>query len=168
MKTISGRKVLWQVVVVVVACILWTWGMVRPDDASAVTDACKLLSAGEIEAVVGGKVNRGLETPEMCQMMAGTSFVTVRRFAKKDADTKHASEGIEMAKKMGLKMTEEKHGNTTCSTIIGNSRTPAYITGCTLDKGGVMVWVEVTVPSEAQMVPLAKIRPLVEKAASRL
>ncbi|MBI5026695.1 MAG: hypothetical protein HZC12_08250 [Nitrospirae bacterium] len=170
MKAISGKKVLWQVVVVVAASILWTWGMVRPDDASAVTDACKLLSAGEIEAVVGGKVGRSgaLETTEMCQMMAGTYFVTVRRFAKKDADTKHASEGIEKAKKMGIKMTEEKHGNTTCSTAIGNSRTPAYITGCTVDKGGVIVGVEVMSPSEAQMVPVSKLRPLAEKAAGRL
>mgnify|MGYP001585187539 CR=1 FL=1 len=177
MRIISGRKALRQVVLVVTIGILWTWGMVRPDDALAVTDACKLLTAGEIEAVVGGKVVRtGVETTEalkdktkeVCTMGSGTSFVMVRRFAKKDADTKSASEGIKEAKKMGLKMTEEKHGNTTCSTIIGNSRTPAYITGCLVDKGGFIVGVEVQATSEAQMVPVSKLRPLAEKAASRL
>ncbi len=91
------------------------------------------------------------------------------RFAKKTTDSGKAEKaGIEEAKKMGLKMTVEKHGNTTCSTVIGNSRTPAYISSCIVDKGGVIVGVEVTSPSEAKMVPTAKLRLLVEKAASRL
>jgi len=169
MKTKWGKKMIWQVVIVV--SILWVWGMVRPDDASAVTDACNLLSAAEIEAVFGEKViyNKVGETnKEVCQMAAGRSFVMVRRFAKKDADTKHANEGIEKAKKMGLKMKEEKYGNTTCWTAIGNSKTPAYTTGCIVDKGGFMVGVDVMAPSEAQLVPSAKVRLLVEKAASRL
>lgn len=177
MKTISGRKVLWQVVVVLAASIIWICGMVAPGDASAVTDACKLLTAGEIEAVVGGKVvhSGATTTPalkekakDVCQMSAGTSSVMVRRFAKKDADTKSASEGMEQAKKMGLKMTEEKHGNTTCSTITGNSRAPVYSTGCKVEKGGFFVFVEVMATSEAKMIPVSKLRPLAEKAASRL
>jgi len=173
MKTEWGKKMIWQVVVVVAAGIL-TLGMVRPDDASAVTDACKLLSVGEIEAVVGGKVNRGLETPEMCQMGSGTYFIMITRLAKKDV-TKHVNESnekikkeIEKMKKMGVKMTEEKYGTTTCSTAIGNSRTPVYTTGCTVDKGGFQVDMSVIAVSEAQMVPSAKVRLLVEKAAARL
>jgi len=176
MKTKWGKKMMWQVVVVVMVSILWVWGMVWSDDAVAAMDACKLLSAGEVESVVGGKVMRnGVETKEMCQMGSGTYFIMITRFAKKDADTKHVNEsnekvkkGIEKMKKMGVKMTEEKYGTTTCSTAIGNSRTPAYTTGCTVDKGGFQVSMSVMAASEAQMVPSAKVRLLVEKAASRL
>lgn len=180
MKTISGRKVLWQVVVVVVACILWTWGMVRPDDASAVTDACKLLSAGEIEAVVGGKVSippRGqLADPKpgmssMCYPIKAGIYTVMVRFGKKTADSgKKEEAGIEMAKKMGIKITVEKHGNTTCSTVIPSDprSIPGFNTTCAVDKGGFIVGVEVMAPSEAKMVPSAKVRPLAEKAAGRL
>jgi hypothetical protein len=191
MKTKWGRKMMWQVVVVVAVGILWAWGMVWSDDALAATDACKLLSAAELEAVFGGKVtyNKRLSAAEMgamfggnvtdapkigennkevCQMAAGTSFVMVRRVAEKDVDTSTGSKGVEVARKMGLKIKEEKYGNTTCWTVIGNSQTPAYTMGCIVHKGGFMVGIDVTAPSEAQLVPSAKVRLLVEKAASRL
>jgi hypothetical protein len=169
MKTKWRKKMMWQVVVLV--SILWGGGMVRPDAVWAVTDACKLLSAAEVEAVFGGKViyNKVGETnKEICQMAAGTSFVMVRRVAEKDVDTSTGSKGIEVARKMGLKMKEEKYGNTTCWTGAGNSQTPAYTTGCIVHKGGFLVGVDVMAPSEAQLVPSAKVRLLVEKAASRL
>jgi hypothetical protein len=191
MKTKWGRKMMWQVVVVVAVGILWPWGMVWSDDALAATDACKLLSAAELEAVFGGKViyNQRLSAAEMgailggnvtdaprigennkevCQMSVGTSFVMVRRVAEKDVDTTTGSKGIEVAKKMGLKVKEEKYGNATCWTVVGNSQTAAYTTGCIVYKGGFLVGVDVVAPSEAQLVPSAKVGALVEKAASRL
>lgn len=176
MRTMVRRKTLWQVVVVAVAGILWTWGMVGPDYASAVADACKLLTAGEIEAVVREKLNMApldlsadpkTGKPSICQLKGGSYSVLVR-FAKRTADSGNKEKkGIEEAKKMGIKVTVDKQGNTTCSTAIGSSQM-IYNTTCTVIKGGDVVGVEVNAPSEAKMVPVSKVRPLAEKAASRL
>lgn len=176
---------MWQVVVVVAVSILWGWGMVWSDDALAATDACKLLSAGEIESVVGEKVtatpSHGMAGVRNAPGMSSTCYpikagiYTVRvRFGKKAADPgKKEKAGIEILKKMGIKVTVEKHGNTTCSTMIpSNPRMSGSMMGfnttCVVDKGGFIVGVEVEAPSEAKMVPVSKVSPLAEKAAGRL
>lgn len=178
MKTISGRKILWQVVVVVAVSILWTWGMVGPDEALAATDACKLLSAGEIEAVIGEKVNIPPGGPggstSMCLIMGGIYKVMVN-FEQVPADSGTAvgdeKAVIEMNKKVGIKVTFDKNK---CSTSIPSAppKDPrsimGYMTSCPMVKGKVYVSVSVIAPSEAKMVPPAKVRSLAEKAAARL
>ncbi len=182
MRIIARRSVLRQVVVIVAVSILWTWGMVGPDDTFADTDACKLLSAGEIEAVVGEKVTfvAAKVIPELCNIQIGNGPDNLKvHFFKKTPKTaeaeKYTKQGEEMAKKRGIKGTVEKHGNTTCTT----SAPPAppqkildlfdfYNTTCQVDKGGSIVVLMVYRISEKKMVPISKLRPLAEKAASRL
>ncbi|MCL5884199.1 MAG: hypothetical protein M1377_02425 [Deltaproteobacteria bacterium] len=174
-----------QVAVVVAVNILWGWGMVWSDEAVADTDACTLLSAGEIESVVGEKVtttpSHGVAGVRKAPGMSSTCYpikagiYSVRvRFGKKAADSgKKEKAGIEMFKKMGIKVTVEKHGNTTCSTVIPSDPRMSgsmlgFNTTCVVEKGGLIVGVEIEAPSEAKMVPVSKVSPLAEKAASRL
>ncbi len=191
MKTISGRKVLWKVVVVVAVSILWTWGMVRPDDASAGTDPCKLLTAGEIEAVVGEKVSippRGQLAdpksgmPSPCDITIGNgpdhvavSFAQKTAGSDKDKGDKVMKESLEGARKQGFKVTEEKRGNSSCYTMIPpashrptDPRSMGYLTSCSAIGGKGAAFVNVFVHSEGKIVPISKLMPLAEKAASRL
>lgn len=177
MKANSGRKVMWKVVVVALISILWTGGLIGPDKASAYSDACKLLllSTGEIEAALGGKMgklegSKLSQDASLCSGKAGSLTVLIRTAQKVSGSGEKEKAGIEMASKMGAKVKVETHGNTTCSTSIppANLAQYGYNTTCSVIKGGNPVAVEITAPSESQMVPSAKVRSLVEKAASRL
>lgn len=181
MRAIARRSVLWQVVVLIVVSILWTWGIVGTDDAFAVTDACKLLSAGEIGVVVGEKVTfLPAVTPELCNIQIGNGPDALKvHFGKKTKPSKEAEEytkqGEEMIKKKGIKTTIEKHGNTTCTTSAPpaqpkkiSSPFDLYNTTCIVDKGELQLVLMIYRTSEKKMVPISKLRPLAEKAASRL
>jgi len=185
MKLKWGRKMMRQIVVVVAAGIVWGWGMVWSDDALAATDACKLLSSGEIESVVGEKVTaapshgmagvrKGPGTSSTCYPIKAGIYTVRVRFGKKTGDSgKKEKAGIEILKKMGIKVTAEKHGNTTCSTMIPSNpgvsgSMVGFNTTCVVEKDGLIVGVEVEAPSEAKMVPVSKVGPLAEKAAGRL
>lgn len=189
MNTMPERK-RWRHIVVAIG-LLWTWGAVRPDDASAVMDACKLLTAGEIEAVVGGKVSippRGQSAdpksgmPPSCNIKIGTgpdsvavSFAQNTAGSDKDKGDKALKESLEASRKQGFKVTEEKRGNSVCYTMIPpashrptDPRSMGYLTSCYAGGGKGAAFVNVFMHSEGKMIPISKLMPLTEKAAGRL
>lgn len=184
MNTMPERK-RWRHIVVAIG-LLWTWGAVRPDDASAVMDACKLLTAGEIEAVVGGKVSippRGQSAdprsgmPPSCNIKIGTgpdhvavSFAQKTADSDKDKGDKVLKESLEASRKQGFKVTEEKRGKSVCYTMIppASHRAMGYLTSCYAIGGKGAAFVNVFMHSEGKMIPISKLMPLTEKAAGRL
>lgn len=175
------RNVIRQSVVSAAASILWAWGMVGPEDAFAGQEACRLLSAGEIEAVVGEKVTfHPASAHERCNIQIGNGPDNLMvHLVKKAKPSKEAEEytkqGEEEIKKRGIKTTIEKQGNTTCTTSapphppqkIG-SPFDLYSTSCVFKKGELLLILMIYRTSEKKMVPVSRLRPLAEKAASRL
>jgi len=143
--------------------------------------ACKLLTPGELEPVVGGKLSafqgmdagsgKGPVHAEICSAAAPNASVMLRlaKRASGGGSATAASQGLEIARKMGATVDLKTFGPITCSTIIPPKSMEQYgfNTTCSVVKTGEVAAVEVQAKSQKDMVSIEKLRPLAEKMSAR-
>jgi hypothetical protein len=136
--------------------------------------ACGLLTAGELQSVVGGSVAglNGGSMPGDVQICSGSApkARVMLRIARKKGDTAGAAaKGVEIFRKMGAQVDVKTFGPITCSSVIPPKDKEVYgfNTTCTVTKGDTVAGVEITAKNQADMVPIDKLHPLAEKMAGR-
>lgn len=142
---------------------------------AAGNEACALLTAAELQGVLGAKVS-GLDggtaskDAAICTGSTPTASVMLRKATREAGHEGMEAKGIQIAEKMGAKVEVKTFGPVTCSTMVPAKSMEAYgfNTTCSVLKGGRVGAVEVTVKSSKDMVPIEKLRPLAEKIAGRL
>jgi hypothetical protein len=132
--------------------------------------ACELLTPADIEAALGAKVSTFVEgAGGFCSATAPAVTVTVR-IAKKSGTSSREAKGVEMMKQMGGQVDVTSFGSVTCSTLVPPKnlvQTLGFNTTCSVTKGDTVAAVEVTAKAQADMVAIARLRPLAEKLATR-
>lgn len=136
--------------------------------------ACKLLTATELEPVVGGKLSafsaQSYGHADICAATSANAKVMLRWAKKKEGSSSDAAaKGLEIAKKMGATVDVKTFGPIVCSTIIPPKGKEVYgfNTTCTVSKADAVAGVEVTAKTERDMVSIDKLRPLADKMAGR-
>jgi hypothetical protein len=149
--------------------------------ASAQVNPCKLLTPAEIESVLGVKVS-GF-TPGSVQgtntltcngdagkgMSVGLMFAPPKPGDPKIADAMASIESFsrDSAKAIGAKLNMQRFGSSIiCSQLITPKR-GLFNTQCYAVKAPNMAAVTVLVPTQQEMVPMDKLRPLAEKMLGR-
>lgn len=148
--------------------------------------ACGLLTAAELEGVLGGKVPglkgenitaqtgpgpAGKVEAQLCSAETPTAKVLLRwaKAPPTKGQSNVEAEGIKIAKQMGAQVDVKTFGAITCSTMIPpkNLEQYGFNTTCSVVKGNEVAAVEVTANSQKDMVSIDKLRPLAEKMGSR-
>jgi hypothetical protein len=133
--------------------------------------ACKLLTAAEVESVLGGKLSafqgQSYTTGDMCTASSATVSVILRLGKKEQADA--SAKILDMMRKMGGTVEVKTTGPITCSTISPPEHMQHYgfKTACSLTKAVDVAVVEVRVKDQKNMVSIDKLRPLADKMAGR-
>lgn len=133
--------------------------------------ACGLLTASELEAVIGAKLTMmpsaagGLCTGRTPTGMVSLTIRETKTGAEAEAGLAAA---VTQAKQRGIQMGVKKFGPITCTTMspMQNIKAP-FLTSCSFVKGTRAAVVEVMANSQKDMVPIEKLRSLSEKMASR-
>jgi hypothetical protein len=137
--------------------------------------ACKLLTAAELEPVIGGKLSAfnggSYGTADVCTAKSASATVMLRWAKKKEgsASGNAAAAGLEIARKMGATVDVKTFGAITCSTVIPPKDKEVYgfNTTCSVSKATEVAAVEVTAKTQKDMVAIDKLHPLAEKIAGR-
>ena len=139
--------------------------------------ACGLLTTSEIESILGTNVAlKGGATPgstHICTGQASNKRIMLRLVTGLDPgrDRSGSKEraGMEMIKQMGGQVEVKTFGPIVCSTLeppAGKQQT-GYNTTCTANKDTAMAGIEVTANTKDDMLPIDRLRPLVEKMMGR-
>jgi len=148
--------------------------LIAATPASA-AEACKLLTAAELEPVAGKlspfKSNLAIPDAQMCTAK-GPKGTVMLRWARRKKDQKAGSaetQSVEVAREMGAKVEVKKFGPITCSTFIPpqSMKQAAPNTTCSVTKGDEVAAVEITARNPKDMVSIDRLRPLAEKLAAR-
>jgi len=141
---------------------------------AADNNACKLLTATELEPVVGGKLSafkgESYSSADVCTATSDNAKVLLRWFrGKKDSSPDAAAKGLEIAKKMGATVDVKTFGPIVCSTIIPpkGQEFSGFSTTCSVSKAANVAAVAITVKARRDMVSIDKLHPLAEKMAGR-
>lgn len=139
--------------------------------------ACALASPAEIESVLGAKVaglkaqQTGDASTQICMGASPKGRVMLRLAKQKSEGTPGERErkGIEIYKQMGAQVDVQTFGPITCSAVIPpkSMQVHGFNTTCTVTKGDTVAGIEITAKTRADMVPIAKLRPLAEKMSGR-
>jgi hypothetical protein len=139
--------------------------------------ACKLLTAAELEPVVGGKLSafKTLSFDGVDECYASTGNVSVRlRWEKKqerasEGPSARAAKQLQTLKEMGAAVDTKNFGSITCSTIVPSKskQKDGLNTTCLVPKGDELAGVAIIVWTEKDLVPIDKLHPLAEKMAER-
>jgi hypothetical protein len=139
--------------------------------------ACKLLTAAELEPVVGGKLAAfkafGWEGVDQCYASTGNATVVLRWDKQKNPTSEGPSarvaKHLAMLKEAGATVDVKTFGAVTCFTLIPSKSMPTYglDTFCMVSKGDEVASVLITVWTEKDLVPIDKLHPLAEKMAGR-
>jgi hypothetical protein len=165
--TRAGSAIVWAALFGALALMTPAW-LVAADNK-----ACKLLTAAELEPVVGGKLStfspQSYGNADMCTATSPTAKVMLRWAMKKGSSAEAAAKGLEMMKKMGATVDLKTFGPIICSTLIPPKGREAagFNTTCTVSKGDAVAGVEVTAKTQKDMVSIDKLHPLAEKMAGR-
>ena len=146
-------------------------------EAGAANKACELVTAGELEALLGAKVTvdggGGMPTAggaEICSARSAPASVMLRLF-KRTVDPSGAKEnaGIEMAKKMGAQVDVKTFGPITCSSIVPPDTLAGYgfNTTCSVTKAPMFAVIEVNAKAKKDMVAIERLHAIAEKMAGR-
>lgn len=141
--------------------------------AALATDnrACKLLTAAELEPVVGGKLfpfqGSAYRTGDMCTASSATVTVMLRLAKKEQADG--GAKSVDMLRRMGAKVKFKTFGLITCSTVIPPKHMQQYgfKTACSVSKTAEVAAVEVRTKNQKDMVSIDKLHPLADKMTGR-
>ena len=150
-----------------------------PVGAADGNKACGLLTASELESVLGAKVSlsggggMAVEGVELCSGQTSTATVMLRLSTGlnpgRDRSGGKEMKGIEMVKKMGAQVDVKTFGPITCSTIVPPESLAQYgfNTTCAVSKATAVAGIEVQAKSQKDMVSIERLRPLAEKMISR-
>lgn len=133
--------------------------------------ACKLLTAAELEPVVGGKLlafqGSVYRTGDMCAASSTIVTVMLRLGKKEQADA--AAKSVEMLRIMGAKINVKTFGPITCSTITPPKDMQQYgfKTTCSVSKAADIAAVEVRAKNQKDMVSINALHTLADKMAGR-
>jgi hypothetical protein len=141
--------------------------------AALATDnrACKLLTAAELESVVGGKLSAfqgsTYGTGDMCTASSTTVTVMLRLAEKEQADA--AAKSVDMLRKMGARVDFKTFGLITCSTVTPSRHMQNYgfKTACSVSKAAEIAAVEVRVKNQKDMVSIKELHLLADIMAVR-
>lgn len=143
-----------------------------PSDALATDNrACKLLTAAELEPVVGGKLSAfqgsAYRTGDMCAASSTTVTVMLRLGKKEQADA--GAKSMDMLRKMGAKVNVKTFGLITCSAITPPKDMQQYgfKTACSVSKAAEVAAVEVRARNQKDMVSISELHPLADKMTGR-
>lgn len=149
--------------------------------AGVQVDPCKLLTPAEIESVLGVKVSgftRGRvqgSATVTCngeagkRMSVGLIFAAPKPGDPKIADPMAWIENYsrESAKAIGAQLDVKRFGPSIICTSLTTPKQGPYNTQCYNVKPPNMATITVLVPTQQEMVPMDKLRPLAEKMAGR-
>ena len=133
--------------------------------------ACKLLTAAELDPVVGGKLRAfqgsSYRTGDMCAASSTIAAVMLRLGKKEPADA--AAKSMEMLRRMGARIKIKTFGPITCSTITPSKdmQQYGYKTTCSVSKVAEVAAVEVRAKNQKDMVSIDALHPLADKMLSR-
>ncbi|MEP6959833.1 MAG: hypothetical protein ABI980_13980 [Nitrospirota bacterium] len=148
-------------------------------EAADANNACGLLTASEIESVLGTNVALdGIASmpggnTQICMGQAASARVMLRLVTGlnpgRDRSGSKEKAGMEVVKQMGGQVEVKLFGPIVCSTVEPPASKPymGYHTTCTVSKDTAMAGIEVTANNKKDMVPIERLRPLAEKMAGR-
>lgn len=141
--------------------------------------ACGLLTASEIQSVIGTSVTLR-STPalpggkgELCigNWSDGTLMLRLATGLEPGRDRSGSIEkaGLEMMKNMGAQVDVKTFGPIVCSTLVPPSGKEqiGYNTTCTVSKDTAVAGIEVTAKNKTGMVPIDRLHQLAEKMTGR-
>lgn len=134
-------------------------------------EGANLRNAVLLKTAIGAKVTMTPPAPGgLCTDRAPTGMVALTiRETKTGAvgDAELGAAGAQ-AKQSSIQMDVKKFGPITCTTMspLKDVRIP-FLTSCSVVKGTRAAVVEVTTRTQKDTVPIAKLRPLAERMASR-
>ncbi len=152
---------------------LFLLAVLNPIYAQHPPEGCKLLQPADLESALGGKAGKFVNSGDgaMCYGQVGSLKVMIRTGERKgDFAGEKEKKGIELARSRGVRMEVKTEGDLTCSTAIPPASLAkiGFNTTCSILRGGRVVAVEVTAPSEKEMASMDVVRKLVKKAFERL
>jgi hypothetical protein len=148
-------------------------------EAADASKACGLVTASEIESVLGANValNGSASMPggkiQLCMGQTASARVLLRLVTGldpgRDRSGSKEKAGMEMIKQMGGQIEVKTFGPIVCSTIEPPSgkQQMGYNTTCTVSKDTAMAGIEVTAKNKQDMVPIERLRPLAEQMVGR-
>ncbi len=144
--------------------------------SAAQDKACSLATPAEIQSATGVSVPALKPqampggTADICMGQAGAYRIMLRLAKRQDASGDKEAKGLAMAKQMGAQVDVKKFGDITCSTFIppASMAQAGYNTTCSVIRNGQVGAIEMTAPSQKDMVPIEKLKPLTDKMAARL
>jgi hypothetical protein len=122
---------------------------------------------------LGGRAGKfgNLGSDDVCYGQIGSLKVLIRT-AKREGDFGGTKErkALEMARSQGWQVEVKSEGELTCSSVMPPASQVQYgfNTTCSILRAGRVVAVEVTAPSQKEMVSMDVVRKLVQKAANGL
>ena len=151
-------------------------GAVRTMVAQAPANkACGLVTASELQTILGGSVTltpSSIGEVQMCTGKTQTASVVVRLF-KRTTDPSGRTEqaGIDAVKRMGAQVDVKTSGGITCMTTVPPPSLTQYGYGttCTVaSKAPIFAVIEVTAKAQKDMVPMERLRAIAERMANRI
>lgn len=133
--------------------------------------ACKLLTAAELESVIGGKLlpfqGSAYGTGDMCTASSTTVTVMLRLAKKEQADA--GVKSLDMLRRMGAKVNIKTFGMITCSAVTPPKHMQQYgfKTACSVSNTAEVAAVEVRAKKHKDMVSIDELHPLADKMAGR-
>ena len=148
-------------------------------EAADTNKACGLLTASEIESVLGTNValDGSASIPggkiHICMGQAASAGVLLRLVTGlepgRDRSGREEKAALVGVKQLGGKVEVKMFGPIVCSTAEPPASKPymGYHTTCTVSKETAMAVIEITANNKTDMVPIERLRPLGEKMAGR-
>ena len=166
-------------IAVIYAGALATGTQATSVEAADTNKACGLLTASEIESVLG--TNAALEGSasipggkiHICKGQTAGAEMLLRLVTGldpgRDRSGREEKAGLEGVKQMGGQVELKTFGPIVCSIAKPPASKPymGYHTTCTVSKDTAMAGIEITAYNKNDMVPIERLRPLGEKMAGR-
>lgn len=140
-----------------------------------VQGACRLVTATELQTVLGGSVTLtagSIGDVQTCTGGTQTATATLRLFERtSDPSGQTEQAGIQALKQMGAQVEVKTSGGITCMTTVPPASMAQYGFGTTctvMSKAPVFAVIEVTAQAQKDMVPMEQLRAITERMAARL
>jgi len=166
-----------ELIAMICGAIVTVSVQVIPAPAADDNKACGLLNASEIESILGTNVAlKGGATPggtQICTGQASNKRIMLRLVTGldpgRDRSGSKEKAGMEMIKQMGGQVEVKTFGPIVCSTLEppAGKQQIGYNTTCTVSKDTAMAGIEVIANTKQNMLPIDRLRPLVEKIMGR-
>ena len=133
--------------------------------------ACKLLTATELQYIVGGKLfpfqGSAYSSGDMCTASSATVTVMLRLAEKEQADA--AAKSLDMLRQMGATVNVKTFGLITCSAVAPPKHMQRYgfKTACSVSKAAEVAVVEVRAKNQKDMVSIDELHRLADKMTGR-